>query len=190
MVKLGFIVEGDSEKILLESEHFRNYLRTHNIAFVEIIANAMGGGNLLPHRLPEYKQILKDHGATHFLILTDLETDPCVTETRNRIGHADDHTVIVCRKAIEAWYLADSSLLSKLLKRKYHFEHPETTTDMPFVTLKDEMRAHSINGPGLSKVKFAKRMINSGFSIVNAAKHDNCPSAKYFLTKLQEIAKQ
>jgi hypothetical protein len=38
-----------------------------------------------------------------------------------------------------------------------------------------------------SKPRLAKKMLEKDFSIQNAASHPNCPSAKYFLTKLQSI---
>lgn len=190
MVKIGFIVEGDSEKLILESESFRNYLRANNIEFVDFIANAEGGGNLLPQNLDKYTQVLKDQGATRFIILTDLENDPCIEEAKKRISAPDTHKVVIARKAIEAWYLADETLMTKLLKKKFKHASPETTAQMPYSELKNAFLDHTGRGINTSKPLVAKRMIREGFTIENASKHENCPSAKYFLSKLHEIAKQ
>jgi len=53
--------------------------------------------------------------------------------------------------------------------------------------LKKEFIKHT--GKGLSKKRnlHVKYIINNGFSLQNAAKHPNCPSAKYFLKKLSEL---
>lgn len=190
MVKIGFIVEGDSEKLILESQAFKDFLSANQIDYVPEIVNAEGGGNLLPHNLKKYTQSLADKGANRFVILTDLETDPCVTETKNRISAPTaTHSVIVSRKAIEAWYLADDDLMSKFFKKKYSCEFPEKTQSMPFDHLRAEFISHTGRGLSSSKPVVARRMINEGFTVENAAKHENCPSAQYFLNKIKEIAK-
>ncbi|NDC31821.1 MAG: hypothetical protein EBZ58_13005 [Bacteroidetes bacterium] len=38
------------------------------------------------------------------------------------------------------------------------------------------------------KPYLANYMLKNGFNIMNAAEHANCPSAKYFIAKLREIA--
>jgi hypothetical protein len=50
MVKVGFIVEGQTESILLQSPAFNDILRQHNIELINVI-NAEGSGNLLPHSI-------------------------------------------------------------------------------------------------------------------------------------------
>ncbi len=188
MVKIGFIVEGESEEILLKSDYFRNYLRSKNINFVDVVANVKGGGNLLPHRLPEYTSFLKGEGATHFIILTDLERGPAIQDVKSRISAPDSHYVVISVKALEAWYLADSTLLTSLFKKKYTYEFPERTEGMPINTLGAEFVAHTGRGCGNSKPRLALKMLNGGFSIENAASHPNCDSAKYFLEKLKMVA--
>jgi hypothetical protein len=188
MVKIGFIVEGESEEILIKSNGFRNYLKAKNIDFVEVVANVKGGGNLLPHKLSAYTQNLKDEGATHFIILTDLETSPSIEDVKKRINAPDNHILVISVKALEAWYLADSSMLSNIFKKNYKYEFPENTSGMPFDTLRAEFVTHTGRGFNSSKPKLAFKMLKEGFLIENAAKHDNCPSSKYFLEKLQSFS--
>lgn len=190
MVKVGFIVEGASEKFLVESDDFRNFLIKNKIDYVPFTANVEGNSNLLPDKLPEYTEFLKAEGATHFIVLTDLEHNASISAVKDRINAPKDHVVVISVKAIEAWYLADSRLLTTLFKKNYNYQLPEQTAGMPIDTLRDEFVTNTGRGFGRSKPKLALRMVNSGFSVVNAAAHENCPSAKFFLATLQEIAKQ
>lgn len=54
MVRIGFIVEGDSEKIVIESVKFREFLRLNGFELVTPVVNAKGGGNLLPQNIEAY----------------------------------------------------------------------------------------------------------------------------------------
>lgn len=51
MVRIGFVVEGYCEKILLESSNFCHWAKTHNISICFPIINACGGGNLCPKNI-------------------------------------------------------------------------------------------------------------------------------------------
>ena len=46
MVKVGFICEGATEKIIVESVNFKNFLKENNLEFIRAI-DANGNGNLL-----------------------------------------------------------------------------------------------------------------------------------------------
>ncbi len=188
MVKIGFIVEGDSDAIILRSDNFKNYLRNKGVDFVEEIAYSGGNGNLLPQNLPQFSDILRGEGATHIIILTDLDEDMCITKTKERINAPANHTIIVSVKAIESWFLADSKTLSNIFKKNYYFDLPEQTPNTPFEKLKTEFLAHTGRGIGNYKTLLAKRMVREGFEINNAANHPNCPSSNYFLNKIKEIA--
>ncbi|PTQ87123.1 hypothetical protein [Agitococcus lubricus] len=54
MVKVGFIVEGDTEKLIVESPAFVAWLVANGITLVNPVVNAKGGGNLLPQYRPLY----------------------------------------------------------------------------------------------------------------------------------------
>jgi hypothetical protein len=184
VVKVGFIVEGETESFLLFSENFKTLLSDLHIDSVGVI-NAGGNGNLLPHKILTHQSNLIELGASIIIILTDLDYDKCITKTKERISEKENQIIIVAVKQIEAWYLADSLLLTEMFGQNFQFEFPEIELS-PFDTLRKLMLKY--RGRGLpKKVPIALKMLANGFSIQNAANHPNCPSAKYFLTKLQSI---
>jgi hypothetical protein len=189
VVKIGFIAEGESEKIILESNSFRAFLSSlKNIEFIPDVIDATGYGNILPQNREGYVQMLKDKGATKILYLVDREEESCISSVKDRIKPEKDEIVIVSVRALEAWYLADSIMLSSLFKKNYLFNLPESTELLPMDVLRQEFFANTGRGLGKSKPRIARRMINSGFSVLTAAAHKNCSSAKYFLDKLKAIA--
>ncbi len=95
---IGFIVEGSSEKIFFDSPNFKKYLSSININYIPEIINAEGNGNLLPHNIEELTKILINKGATKIFIVTDLDTDKCVTKTKDRIKPHEIHQCIISKK--------------------------------------------------------------------------------------------
>lgn len=185
MVKIGFIVEGETEAIILYSDKFKAILNELNLVSVGII-NAGGNKNLLPHNILIHQSNLIKKGAGTIVILTDLDEDQCITKTKARITERENQIIIVAIKQIESWFLADSLLLSNLFNEPFSFDYPENE-NVPFDTLRALLIKY--RGRGLpKKIPMALKMINSGFSIQNAASHPNCPSANYFLTKLKQCA--
>ncbi len=51
MVKVGFIVEGDTEKVIVESPAFSAWLTANGITLCHPVIDAKGGGNLLPQNI-------------------------------------------------------------------------------------------------------------------------------------------
>lgn len=184
MVKLGFIGEGATEKIILESKSFRQFLISHNISFIENVIDATGNGNLLPKNIAGFVNRLKDEGATIIIILTDLDEDKCISLTKERIDPEGKHIVLVSVKEIESWFLSDiKTMRSFFSDDQFIFNQPENISD-PF----SEIRALRIQKTGrglVTKKTLANLMVyKSGFSIIEAAKHPDCSSAKYFLDKI------
>jgi hypothetical protein len=133
--------------------------------------------------LKHFKKILEGKGATSIVILTDLDEDTCITSTKDRIGLAQNHLVVVSVKEIEAWFLADEMAMNLFLKdNDYFLESPEQIAN-PFEEIR-QLRVKKI-GRGIGgKMLLAKQMIdNHNFSILRAAQHPACPSAKYFIDK-------
>jgi len=188
MVKVGFICEGKTERKVLESVKFQKLLIYTGIERVGDVYNAGGSGNLLPGKLQEALGLLFAQGAEKIIILTDLDEDACITFTKNRITTDENRILIVAVRKIESWFLADSETMSLLLKEKFEFELPEKEIE-PFETLKALFINKYDRGIGV-KDTFTARMLKYGFSLENAAQHPNCPSATYFLDKLQQLAKQ
>jgi hypothetical protein len=189
MVKLGFICEGETEKIIVESSNFKKLLAENNCSFVKAF-DATGNNNLLPEKITPLINNLIDEGAEKIFILTDLGEDECITKTKERINAPAEIITIVSVKQVEAWFLADSQTLSVLLNEAdFQFQHPETIP-VPREAIQQLFLQKKGRGIGPSKPLFATKMVNNGFSITNAAAHPNCPSARYFITKLQSLAAQ
>jgi hypothetical protein len=182
MVKVGFICEGETEKIIVDSADFKNILKLHNLQLVNAI-DATGNGNLLPKNIIPFIESLKDDGAEKIFILTDLDEDVCITKTKERIKAPETVIVIISVKQIEAWFLADSITLLKIFAKEFYFNFPEAEN-----TPREKLREIFINetgrGFGDGKPRFAKWIIKEGFSVSNAANHPNCNSAKYLMDKL------
>ena len=129
--------------------------------------------------------LLQSKGVEKVFILTDLDEDACITLTKQRITGGDNKVVIGAVRKVESWFLADSETLTLLLKQNFHFDNPQDEP-VPFDTLKRIFIEKQARGIGVKDI-FSARMLKYGFSVQNAAKHPNCPSARYFMNKLQEI---
>jgi hypothetical protein len=185
MVKVGFICEGETEKIIVDSADFNNILASYNLLMVNAI-DATGNGNLLPKNINPFIDSLKDDGAEKIFILTDLDEDVCITKTKERINAPETVVVIISVKQIESWFLADSITLSKIFAKEFYYDFPETDNNQ-----REKLRAVFVNeigrGFGDSKPRFAKWIVKEGFSVLNAAAHPNCNSAKYLLDKISSV---
>ena len=186
MVSVGFICEGDTERIIIESGSFKLLLASINLQFIKAI-NATGNGNLLPKNIIEFTRILSEYGTEKIIILTDLDKDACIISTKRRVDSDSDYITVVAVKSIEAWFLADSITLSSILKEKFTYEFPEEAPQ-PRDVLNQLFLKKTGRGIGPSKPVFAQKMINHGFSVENAAAHNNCRSATYFFNKLKSLA--
>lgn len=182
MVKVGFIVEGDTEKVIVESPAFIAWLSANGISLVRPVVNAKGGGNLLPQNIEPFIATLQQAQAEHIVILTDQETEASAAAVRQRIGLQHTNLIFVAVKAIEAWFLADTQALRKWLGiPTFTEDKPEETLGMPWDRLKEIARENNKRGPGTNKVSFAKKMVNHhGFTITSASSHSNCPSVVEF----------
>ncbi|WP_310587695.1 DUF4276 family protein [Fibrella rubiginis] len=190
-MKIGIIVEGDCERIVLKSIAFYRYLEMHQIQLVDDVINIGGKGNLKQSskRMPSQVQALRDLGAEHVVVLRDLdeaESLESVDRIKAEVYQAGDVSTCLAIQELEAWFLADSVTLSLLFNASFYCEQPQVI-NKPANYL-SALRTN-YTGRGISDKKgFASAMINNGFTIERAAEHPNCPSARYFLTKLQTIA--
>lgn len=178
MVRMGFIVEGDSEKIIVESEKFRQFLTLNEAELVTPVINAKGGGNLLPDNIDAFLDVLEQKQAEVIIVLTDLENEANSEAVQTRIANERISVVFVAVKALEAWFLADTEAMRLWLEEDDFLEpFPENTPAMPWDRLKQIAVELGKRGPG-NKVGFAKKMIKQGFSINRAAQHPQCSSAR------------
>jgi hypothetical protein len=198
MVTVGFIVEGDSEVILIKSEPFINFLNKIQLhCSNELVINAGGKFNLyhpkgdfskIEIRVNGWIETLKDKGAELIFILLDFDdSDDNYTSFKQKIFHQENNIIVVAKQELEAWYLADTNALNKYLGTTgLEIENPESFLK-PLEELKRLRNLYS--NKGIADKKFlTKHFISSGFSLQNAANHQNCFSAKYFLSKLMAAA--
>lgn len=190
MVKLGFIVEGDTEKILLESKAFKNFLNELQINYVPEVINAKTQSMLLPNKREEFTEILRDKGATKIVILTDQDKDSCISQTKARICPDENQICIIAKKEIESWFLADNLAMAQFLGlTTFSYLNPELP-ESPIKEIK-ELRLQYQNKGVSDKKIFAKLILNkNNFSLRRAAAHPNCSSAKYFIDKLIQLSNQ
>ncbi|MBR9867108.1 MAG: DUF4276 family protein [Oceanospirillales bacterium] len=176
--RVGFIVEGGSEKVIVESTHFRDFLDRNGYELVTPVIDAKGGGNLLPQNIEVFIERFDLKSVDQICVLTDLEDDPSVESVQQRIAHESIECSFVAVKALEAWYLADSSAMNIWLGiTDFYEEQPEQTQGKPWDRLKEIAIEKGKRGPG-QKISFAKKITkHHGFSVEHAAQHQNCPSA-------------
>ncbi len=182
MVRIGFVVEGDTEKIVIESAAFCAWAKSQGIEICSPVVNAEGGGNLLPQNIIPIISQIRRANPDRIVILTDLEDAPGIDAVRARIGTEHTDLIFIAVKAIEAWFLADSTALRTWLGLADAYEIlPEETVGMPWDRLKELANSKGKREPGLSKPGFAKKMCEHyGFTIAGAANHHACPSVKEF----------
>ena len=156
------------------------------MVLVDEVINVKGKDNLNRPITESFAQILRDQGAEWIIVLRDLEDAPCITSIKAQTIQANDTKVFVAVRMLEAWYLADSETLSTIFQT--NFEHPSPEQEEnPAETLKSLYMQYRERGID-DKKKFTNLMLGRGFTIEKAAQHPNCPSANYFLTKLQTLA--
>jgi len=188
LVNIGFICEGATEKLLVDSVDFNSFVETFNCKIVASV-DAGGNGNLLPKNITPFILALKSKGSEFIFILSDLDADLCITLTKERISAPADLITVIAVKTIESWFLADSALLSKLCGEETHIDFPEEEIK-PFEAFRRIINEKAGRGIGFSKLVVAKKIISKGFSMNSVLKHPNCQSAQYFFKKLKGIEKK
>jgi hypothetical protein len=195
VVTVGFVVEGASDKKLVESHSFREWLKQEcQLQVIDHVVDVEGNGNLCSRNIALYVNLFrKQHNPDKVVVLADLDPEkcaPCITKRKEIIGNDNVDLVIIARKAMESWFLADTEAMKNWTKRGSFFEeHPEQTPSMPWDRLKEIGLETIGRGIGRNKIFVADKFINHhGFSVQRAAQHPDCPSAKYFVEKLKLLA--
>lgn len=185
MVTIGIMVEGATERLVLKSVAFQETLRKMRLAIAGDVIDVRGRMNLLSEKTDGFRQLLQQNGAEKLVILTDKEDVNCYSSLKAQINTPVD-LIAIANRTIESWFLADSETLSALFQTNFFCEFPESVVS-PIDTLKGYRQ--QFRGVGIGDKKaFARIMLNNGFTVEQAARHPNCPSARYFLTKLQTLA--
>lgn len=190
MIRVGFIVEGPSDKKLIDSQRFKDWLRDEcRLEIVDPIVDARGNGNMCSRKIPDLVDGLKKQAKPdRIVVLADLDPDqcaPCITERKKLIGSAGIDLVVIAKKAMESWFLADTEAMRRWTGDDTFYEpSPEDMDNMPWDRLK-AIKNKNGRGPGDTKRIFARTIINKcGFDVRRAAKHPACPSARYFVERV------
>lgn len=190
MVRVAFLVEGQTEEILINHLVSIGWFEQFNITVV-VNVNVEGNGNFCSHNINKFIHQAKTFNPDKIVIFTDLECDPCIQSTKKRLGDCNSCITIVIRKAIESWFLADTSLMRRLTQNDaFYYEFPESTKCMPIDTIKEALKANAVRGTGPSKPRFINRVIKEGFDIESIVKHPNLQSIKYFIDKLSKVGEK
>lgn len=196
MVKVGFIAEGDSEKILLDSPAFRKYAFTLGVEIVTVV-NAEGinkmmvTGNKIEaarRRLNGFAQILLDKGAQVIIILLDYDNSGLrYKQIKERIPlDIRALNIIVAKQMIETWHLCDTNALrSYLAFRVEEINSPEEIIN-PLYHINNLRLRHVGNGVNDKKI-LMKAMLVNGFAIASAVLHPQAFSVKHFRDIMIEI---
>jgi len=195
MVKIGFICEGDTEAIFLSSQNFKNLLISKNLEMVEKPINVKGNGNLLPHNIINYTNILLEKGARKIFILADLENDSCVTKTKERIKpNTEIHVLVVSKKMIESWLISDLVTLFKVLKitkkTKFNYNINSEVLDNPKKEIKDLIKKYRPNLKAVNEKLIINLFLENEFSLERASQNiflNKNNSLEYFIKKLETI---
>ena len=190
MVTVGFVVEGASEKRLVESELFRKWLHEDcNLEVVDPVVDAAGNGNMCSRNIETFVKNLRTSAKPNkVVVLADLDPDtcaPCVQKRKEIIDCQGIDLVAIAKKSMESWFLADTMAMRQWLGDDAFCEtHPETLAEMPWDRLK-KLRTQKGRGPGSTKLSFARKFIRDHeFDVRRAARHSQCPSARYFVERL------
>ena len=158
------------------------------------VVNAGGNGNMCARNIEIYIQkLIVQAQPDKVVVLADLDPErcaPCISERKKIIGHKNIDLVVIARKAMESWFIADTQMMRKWLGDvNFYEDKPEDTKIMPWDYLKELGLKYKERGVG-NKVRCAHLFINQyGFEVKQAAKHPACPSARYFVDKLCALGK-
>lgn len=189
MVNIGFVCEGKSECALIKSKNFRELLNKIGLHLVYKPIDANGGGNLLPHNIVSFTAKLLNKGAQKIFILADLETVPCIEMAKRRIQPDQKiHILVIERQKIEAWFLSDNKRLMKIANKTFqgNAEKLNKPDDELKKILINTGKFRSLGHADLADIYIGNNIDNEGFDIQNS----NCDSARYFISKLKEVAKK
>lgn len=112
---MGFVVEGPSDKKLVESESFQTWLREDcGLDLVPPIVDAGGNGEMCSRKIVAYIEKLRTAANPDKLAaLADLDPDhcaPCISK-RREVNGID--LIVIAGKAIESWFLADTEAMRR-----------------------------------------------------------------------------
>ena len=107
-MRISFIVEGDSDKIILDGQ--RNWFSSLGLEY-DIIPT-YGKKKMIQSAMKHYSIALL-HGCSNIIFLPDQNGDQCALVTRQKLGmdSKDKAVTIVMKRELEAWILADQQCI-------------------------------------------------------------------------------
>ena len=190
-MNVGFLCEGQTEQKIVDSQKFKLFVKSLTINHVGTV-NTKGNGKLLPKFLPQYNKQMERMGAWRIFILTD--SDKKTIKQIYDIIKPDEklHILIISVKKVESWFLSNEEALKAITGityaeyRKYKKKLSENVEELgnPYKQLED-IFTKKTDLLDISKLGIAQEMIDNNFDIQKS----NCESAKYFVEKLEEVAK-
>lgn len=172
-MKLFLIVEGPSDEIIFRYQC--DWLKSLGIEKVAI-RPADGKDKMIRDAQKHYRTSISQ-GADIVIFLLDQDNDVCAmaTRTKLKVESLDKACVIVVKRELEAWLLADGQCIRNTFRCNYH---ASGQTDS-FMSPKDKLQAITRQQLGypLTETEYAYR-IAPHFSIFRAA--SNNTSAKRF----------
>lgn len=185
MVKdIVFLVEGETEEIIVKHLEQTKWFGQFQID-IKAIINVGGNGNFCTHNISKFVKQAETFQPYKIVVLTDMDCSTCVEEAKKRLGFCNKCVLVLAKKAIESWFLADTDFMRTFtLNGSYYCVSPETTVMMPFDEMGNILRLNNQRGTRPSKPRFAKRVIRDGFSIDRALMHSNATNLQYFKNKM------
>lgn len=201
MKRAIFVVEGKTEKKLVESSSFKKWLKeVCGIVVIKTPKEAVcdGNGNMCAYKIQHQVKLLrKEHSPDLIIVLADLDRDKSVhsiTERKNKMKSTNVDLIIIARNALEAWFLADTEAIRSWRGKgyeKFHVEEPEIYSP-PWneIVALSKVTKRPLSSKS-RKPDFAEFFIeNHQFDLERAASHKNCPSAKYCVEKLKQLGQE
>jgi len=127
-MKIGFVVEGKSDQIFLESN--KEWFEKKGLDF--LIIPCFGKPGVINHAIKHLKS-LRLKGCDKIIFLIDRDKDKCVPLTTQRLEHVrKEKDVIICvvSRDLECWLLSDSKAIKKIIGKRYKYEPPDFTDDI------------------------------------------------------------
>ncbi len=200
MVKVAFIVEGNTELELVRSDYFRRWLKEKcgmTLVGNPSTTNCKGNDNMCSTKLQKLVNLIrKNYQPDYVIVLADLDPSDsiqCITRRKQHIGEKSVDLIIIARNAIEAWFLADTQAMQSWLGKgseRFRESEPESHVK-PWDRLEKHAKTFKARFPSNgSKPDFAKLFIQlHQFNLERAASHSNCPSAAYCVERLKKLGK-
>jgi hypothetical protein len=180
-VKIFLIVEGDSDKIIINSQNsWFNNLGLH----FNIITTG-GKINMIKTASKHYNMAIIQN-AKNVIYLPDQNNDECPLITRKNIGvdNKKGAKTIVLKRELEAWILADSKCIRNSINIQYA---PAGQTDKE-INPKEKLHSMIENKLGYSPTTLeAATLIAPHFSINRASNYNT--SAKRFKEYIENISR-